>query len=126
MSNKISVVQEFAAKWRSHLPAADKPGVFRPLEFTAQFRLFPQTESMQTQLRRIQDDRGNHGFLDHVMTRVVDMPAGFEFEDADSNPMSAEDGVKQHLIIGADAVLAFWDVVNKGVEEKNLKASRAR
>lgn len=123
---KLSLVQTFATKFTSQIPDSDKPGVVRKYDFIVRFKLYPQTEEVTEQLRKIQDDRGNYGFLDHVLDRVVELPRDVELVDENDAEISPEEWIKQHLIVQSDAVMAFWEVVNKGVLEKNSKKSRAR
>ncbi|HSX60896.1 MAG TPA: hypothetical protein VLF18_11905 [Tahibacter sp.] len=123
---KLSLVQTFASKFTSQIPDPDKAGVVRKYEFTVRFKLYPQTEEKQDELKRIQEDRGNYGFLDHVLDSVIELPKDVELVDETGAEISPEEWIKLHLIVQNDAVVAFWEVISKGVLEKNSKRSRSR
>jgi hypothetical protein len=124
--SKLTLNQTFAAKFTSQIPDSDKPGVVRKYEFVVRFKLFAQTEEKQAELKQLQDDRGNYGFLDYVMDKVLELPRDVQLCDEDGTEMSPEEWVKQHMIVQSDAVLAYWEVISKGVLEKNSKKSRSR
>lgn len=124
--SKLLLNQTFACKFTTQIPDADKPGVVRKYDFVVRFKLFAQTEEKQAELKALQDDRGNYGFLDFVLDKVLELPKDVQLCDEDGAEMSAEEWVKQHLIVQSDAVLAYWDAVSKGVLEKNSKKSRSR
>lgn len=128
--SRLSLVANFATKFASQLPDPEKPGVFRRHEFLARYKLFPQTQELKVELERIQEDKGTHGFLDHVMVSVEYLgplkPDEMEFVDENDSVVPLDLFVKSHIIIQQDALVAFWDTVNKGVEEKNSKKSRTR
>lgn len=118
---KFSVVQTFAALARASMPDAEKPGVFRPLEFTCRFKSRSNEPSQRDELHRKQKEDGVYAFLDEVLEGVTFKQEGLEFEDVDGSALEPIEWVKRHQIAGAAASLAFWDVVNRDVEAKNSK-----
>lgn len=124
---KISLVDNFRRKFTASLPDADKDNVFRIFEFSGKFKLYPSTPESVANLKRIQDEKGLKGFLEEVMVGCeIIKPNDAELVDENDQEISPLEWVRAHLIVQQDAVTAFWEVVNKGVEEKNLKRSRAR
>jgi hypothetical protein len=128
MSNvTLSLVQTFARNFSSQIPDAEKDNVFRKFEFRGKFKLFPSTPEAKAELNRIQSEEGLGGLLEKVLVEATPItPSDMKFTDADGAEMTVTEFVKQHIIVQQDAVMAFWEVVNKGAEEKNLKKSRGR
>lgn len=123
----LSLVQTFGKKFSSQIPDEEKDNVFRKYEFLGRFKLYPQTPETRAELKKVQEDEGLCGFLEKVMTDCsVVSPSDTKLNGEDGAEMTCMEWVKQHVICQQDATMAFWEVVNKGAEEKNSKKSRGR
>lgn len=126
MAIQLKLTQTFGATVRVQLPDAEKPNVYRTYEFGARFKLIDAAPERRDELQKIQDERGQYGFLEAVLVSVPTFPKDVEFLDDLDVPLSVEEWIKRHAIVGNEFIIAFWDVVNKGIEEKNLRKSRKR
>lgn len=118
---KFSVSQTFPAVVRASIPDAEKPGVFRRVEFTARFRSQSNEPERRDELHRKQHEDGLYALLGEVMESVEFKQSGLEFEDLDGSPLEPIEWVKRNQFAGGAASLAFWDVINRDVEAKNSK-----
>lgn len=123
----LKLTQTFAKAFTSQMPDEEKDNVFRAFQFRGKFKLYPQTEEVRLELENVQKEKGLAGFLDKVLVDVeIIQPIDTKFENEDGSAMQIIDFVKLSPICQQDATLAFWEVVNKGAEEKNSKKSRGR
>jgi hypothetical protein len=99
--------------------------VFRTYEFPTKYRTYPSTQEKRDELQKLQDERGLNAFLDEVVVSV-DAPKDVDLVDEDDAPLTATEWAKRHMIVQGDLATNFWEVINKGVIEKNSKRSRAR
>lgn len=126
MATKLALTQTFAAVVKVQIPDPEKPGVFRTYEFGPRFKLQDNTPERRDELLRIQDEKGQYGLLNEILSAVPAYPKDVEFVDNDDVPLSVDEWSKRHAIVGSEFIAAFWQVVNKGIEEKNLRKSRPR
>lgn len=124
MATKLPLTQTFAAVARVQIPDPEKPGVFRTYEFGPRFRLQDAAPERRDALLKIQDEKGQYGLLDEILVSVPVYPKDVEFVDDNDAELTVDEWCKRHSIVGAEFITAFWQVVNKGVEEKNLRRSR--
>lgn len=126
MATKLALTQTFAAVVKVQIPDPEKPNVFRTYEFGPRFKLQDNTPERRDELLRIQDEKGQYGLLNEILSTVPTYPKDVEFVDNDDVPLSVDEWCKRHSIVGSEFIAAFWQVVNKGIEEKNLRKSRPR
>lgn len=126
MATKLALTQTFAAVVKVQIPDPEKPNVFRAYEFGPRFKLQDNTPERRDELLRIQDEKGQYGLLNEILSTVPTYPKDVEFVDNDDVPLSVDEWCKRHAIVGSEFIAAFWQVVNKGIEEKNLRKSRTR
>lgn len=120
---KIKVTNLFPAVARISFPDADKPGVVKKIEFTCRFEALSNEPGIRDEMQRLQKEQGLYAFLDKVLKAVEFKQQGdpIEFEDANGEPLTQLEGVKQSAIFGAGAALAYWDVINRDTDAKNSK-----
>lgn len=125
---RLSLSRTFVRNFTSQIADPEKNNIWKTLEFEGKFKTFPQNDDMRTELERIQKEKGLHGFLDHVMVdcKLLKPTEGIELTNELDEEISVIDWVKSDITVQQDAVFAFWEVVNKGVEEKNSRKSRSR
>jgi len=123
---ELSLTQSLPATIRVPIPDADKEGVVKIFEFKLRFRLYDQNDEMKAKLEQDQVDKGPSGFLEQVIESATG-PEGVTFGKLpDGSDVTALYFVCHHLICQGEATNRFWEIVNKGVIEKNLKRSRSR
>lgn len=125
---RLSLVAPFVRKFTIQFPDPEKDNQFRKYEFEGKFKMFPSTEDMRTELERMQKEKGMRGFLDEVMldVKLIRPTEGLEFVDDNDEEMPLMEWIKTNIIAQQDATMAFWEVINKSVEEKNSRKSRSR
>lgn len=124
MATKLALTQTFAATVRIQIPDPEKPNVFRTFEFVPRFKLQDASPERRDELLKIQDEKGQYGLLNEILSGVPTYPKDVEFVDDNDVEVTVDEWCKRHSIVGSEFIAAFWQVVNKGIEEKNLRKSR--
>ena len=118
---KVRVTNLFPAVAHASLPDETKPNVFRQIEFLCRFEAQSNEPEARAEMERMQKEKGLYAFLDKLLKEVEFKDKDIEFEDANGQPITPLEGVKQSAIFGAGASLAYWSVINRDVEAKNSK-----
>ena len=123
---ELKMVQTIPATLKIFFPDEEKEGVGKVFDFKVRYKTYPQTPETKSKLEEMRVEKGESGFLEEVV-EGVEGPSGVTFgKHEDGSDIDARYFLCHHLICQGEATNRFWEIVNKGVIEKNSKRSRAR
>jgi hypothetical protein len=122
-----SLVRTFPADVTCKSPDPDKIGHVHIYKFRCKFKTYSQDEDTLNALNKRREEEGMAALLKEVLQDAeVLQPKDEKFTDAEGKEISAREFLCLDMIMGQDALQAFWDKVNEGILEKNSKKSRKR